>query len=71
MNPSSFLPSVGAMLAARSTLRVAFRLAWQRLKDSQSDERTRYLSRATDLADLERRMRDWDQPRRPPWLPPP
>jgi hypothetical protein len=46
---------------ARGRLATALRRWWERLC---MDERTAYLSMAEDLADLERRIRRWDEPDR-------
>jgi hypothetical protein len=47
-------------------LRTALRAWWT---DLWADDRTRYLSRATCMADLERRIRHWENADRSPWLP--
>lgn len=56
---SPVLPSPNALAAVR---------AWWR--GLWVDELTRHLSQSIDPADLERRLRTWEDASRRPWLPP-
>ena len=51
-------------------LRATLHTAWRWLRTTEHDRRDRYLARAGGHADLERRMRAWDDAERRPWLPP-
>jgi Protein of unknown function (DUF3563) len=53
---NALFPSTLAGRAKQALLQL--RTAWHALT---LDDRTAYLARATDLPDLERRMRAWDQ----------